>query len=151
MSASTAGTAINRSTAGTATDTVVVGTGPVTVDDVVAVARHGAGVRLSDEALEAVGHGRAVVGLLAADPQPHYGISTGFGALATLSIPAEKRRDLQRSLVRSHAASTGPQGEREGVRALMLPRLSTLAPGRTGVRHEVAPAYAAMINAGVTP
>ncbi|WP_028047555.1 histidine ammonia-lyase [Cellulomonas sp. URHE0023] len=135
----------------TAIDAVVVGTGPVTVDDVVAVARHGAGVRLSDEALEAVGHGRAVVDLLAADTHPHYGISTGFGALATLSIPAEKRRDLQRSLVRSHAASTGPEVEREVVRALMLLRLSTLATGRTGVRPEVATAYAAMLDAGVTP
>ena len=131
--------------------TVVVGTGPVTIDDVVAVARHGAGVRLSDEALEAIAAGREVVDRLAADTQPHYGISTGFGALATVSIPAERRRDLQRSLVRSHAASTGPEVEREVVRALMLLRLSTLATGRTGVRAEVATAYAAMIDAGVTP
>ncbi|RHA44158.1 histidine ammonia-lyase [Cellulomonas rhizosphaerae] len=130
---------------------VVVGTGPVTIDGVVAVARHDAGVRLSDEALEAIAAGRDVVDRLAADTQPHYGISTGFGALATVSIPAERRRDLQRSLVRSHAASTGPEVEREVVRALMLLRLSTLATGRTGVRAEVATAYAAMIDAGVTP
>lgn len=135
----------------TATRTVVVGTGPVTIDEVVAVARHGAGVRLSDDALDAVARGRAVVDRLAADTQPHYGISTGFGALATLPIPPELRRDLQRSLVRSHAASTGPEVEREVVRALMLLRLSTLATGRTGVRPEVATAYAAMIDAGVTP
>ena len=87
---------------------VVVGTGPVSIADVVAVARHGAGVRLSDEAMTAIARGRAVVDELAADTRPHYGISTGFGALATLSIPADKRLDLQRSLVRSHAASTGP-------------------------------------------
>ncbi|MEN0128417.1 MAG: histidine ammonia-lyase [Brevundimonas sp.] len=135
----------------TTTHTVVVGTGPVTIDEIVAVARHGASVRLSDEALAAIAAGRAVVDELAADTQPHYGISTGFGALATVSIPSEKRRDLQRSLVRSHAASTGPEVEREVVRALMLLRLSTLATGRTGVRPEVAAAYAAMIDAGVTP
>ncbi|ROS27846.1 histidine ammonia-lyase [Cellulomonas sp. PhB150] len=135
----------------TSTATVVVGTGPVTIDEVVAVARHGAGVRLSEEALAAIAAGREVVDRLAADTQPHYGISTGFGALATVSIPAERRRDLQRSLVRSHAASTGPEVEREVVRALMLLRLSTLATGRTGVRVEVATAYAAMIDAGVTP
>jgi histidine ammonia-lyase len=137
---------------GTTTHTaVVLGTGPVTIDDVVAVARHGAGVRLSDDALDAIAAGRAVVDHLAADTQPHYGISTGFGALATVSIPSERRRDLQRSLVRSHAASTGPEVEREVVRALMLLRLSTLATGRTGVRPEVAMAYATMIDAGVTP
>src|SRR6478736_4299959 len=120
----------------TTTHTVVVGTGPVTIDEIVAVARHGASVRLSDEALAAIAAGRAVVDELAADTQPHYGISTGFGALATVSIPSEKRRDLQRSLVRSHAASTGPEVEREVVRALMLLRLSTLATGHTGVRPE---------------
>ncbi|GEK20102.1 histidine ammonia-lyase [Cellulomonas xylanilytica] len=131
--------------------TVVVGTGPVSIADVVAVARDGAGVRLSDEALVAIARGRAVVDELAADTAPHYGISTGFGALATLSIPAEKRRDLQRSLVRSHAASTGPEVEREVVRALMLLRLSTLATGHTGVRPETATAYAALLDAGLTP
>lgn len=131
--------------------TVVVGTGPVSIADVVAVARNGAGVRLSDEALTAIARGRAVVDELAADTRPHYGISTGFGALATLSIPADKRLDLQRSLVRSHAASTGPEVEREVVRALMLLRLSTLATGHTGVRPETASAYAAMLDAGITP
>lgn len=131
--------------------TVVVGTGPVSLADVVEVARRGAGVRLSDEALAALEKGRAVVDELAADTRPHYGISTGFGALATLSIPAERRKDLQRSLVRSHAASTGPEVEREVVRALMLLRLSTLATGHTGVRPETAQAYAALIDAGLTP
>src|SRR6187431_396794 len=131
--------------------TVVVGTGPVSIADVVAVARHGAGVRLSADALAAISKGRAVVDELAADTAPHYGISTGFGALATLSIPAERRRDLQRSLVRSHAASTGPEVEREVVRALMLLRLSTLATGHTGVRPETASAYAALLDAGLTP
>lgn len=131
--------------------TVVVGTGPVSLADVVDVARRGAGVRLSDEALAALEKGRAVVDELAADTRPHYGISTGFGALATLSIPAERRKDLQRSLVRSHAASTGPEVEREVVRALMLLRLSTLAMGHTGVRPETAQAYAALLDAGLTP
>ena len=58
---------------------------------------------------------------------------------------------LQRSLIRSHAAGSGPEVEREVTRALMLLRLSTLATGRTGVRIETAQAYANMLNAGVTP
>ena len=66
---------------------------------------------------------------------PHYGISTGFGALATRHIPTELRTQLQRSLIRSHAAGSGPEVEREVVRALMLLRISTLATGRTGVRE----------------
>jgi histidine ammonia-lyase len=132
-------------------DLVVVGSGPVDPADVVRVARHGAGVRLSDEALAAVGRSREVVEQLAGDEAPHYGISTGFGALATTRIPPQRRAQLQRSLVRSHAAGAGPEVEREVVRALMLLRLSTLATGRTGVRPSTALAYAAMLDAGITP
>ena len=130
---------------------VVVGTGPVTPEDVVRVARDGCGVRLSDEALAAVGASRDVVDRLADDTRPHYGISTGFGALATRHIPADRRAQLQRSLIRSHAAGSGPEVEREVVRALMLLRLSTLATGRTGVRTETACTYAALLDAGITP
>jgi len=78
-------------------------------------------------------------------------VSTGFGALATRHIPAERRTQLQRSLVRSHAAGSGPEVEQEVTRAMMLLRLSTLATGRTGVRLEVARSYAAMLSAGITP
>ncbi|GGK71793.1 histidine ammonia-lyase [Ornithinimicrobium pekingense] len=130
---------------------VTVDVGPLSPEDVVAVARHGAPVRLSDAALEAVAATRRIIDGLAGDSEPHYGISTGFGALATTSIPPEKRAQLQRSLVRSHAAGSGPEVEREVVRATMLLRLSTLATGRTGVRVETAQAYAALLNAGITP
>jgi histidine ammonia-lyase len=130
---------------------VLVGTGPVDPADVVRVAREGAGVRLAEEALEAMARGRAVVDKLADHDEPHYGISTGFGALATTHIPVQRRAQLQRSLVRSHAAGSGPQVEREVVRALMLLRLRTLATGHTGVRPGTARAYAAMLDAGITP
>ena len=131
--------------------TVTVSTGPLSAAEVVAVARHDARVGLSQEAVEAIAQSRGVVEALAGDSEAHYGISTGFGALATTSIPPERRADLQRSLVRSHAAGSGPEVEREVVRATMLLRLSTLATGRTGVRLETARAYAALLNAGITP
>ncbi|WP_134774456.1 histidine ammonia-lyase [Ornithinimicrobium flavum] len=130
---------------------VVVDVGPLSPAEVVAVARHGAPVRLSDAATEGISATRRIIEELAGDSRPHYGISTGFGALATTSIPPEKRAQLQRSLVRSHAAGSGPEVEREVVRGLMLLRLSTLATGRTGVRLETARAYAALLNAGITP
>jgi histidine ammonia-lyase len=132
-------------------DSVRVGVGPVTVDDLVAVAREGAVVSLTDEALAAIDRARAVVEELAAAPTPAYGISTGFGALATRHIPAELRDQLQRSLVRSHAAGSGPEIEREVVRGLMLLRLSTLATGHTGVRRETAQLMASLLSAGITP
>jgi histidine ammonia-lyase len=132
-------------------NTVIVGTGPVSCADVVAVARDGAAVTLSTEAEAAIAAGRRVIDTLAHDTAPHYGVSTGFGALATRHIPVELRLQLQRSLVRSHAAGSGHEVEAEVVRAMMLLRLSTLATGRTGVRLDVARSYAAMLSSGITP
>ncbi|WP_019181026.1 histidine ammonia-lyase [Microbacterium yannicii] len=130
---------------------VRIGEAPLRPDEVVAVARHDARVVVSDEALARVAAARTLVEGLADDPEPHYGISTGFGALATTFIAPERRVQLQASLIRSHAAGTGPEVEREVVRALMLLRLQTLATGHTGVRPVVVETYAAMLNAGITP
>jgi histidine ammonia-lyase len=130
---------------------VTVGVGPLTAQEVLDVARGGAPTVLSPDAETEIVASRKVVESLADDAVPHYGVSTGFGALATRSIPTELRAQLQRSLVRSHAAGSGDEVEREVVRALMLLRLSTLATGRTGVRPETARVYAAMLTAGITP
>jgi histidine ammonia-lyase len=130
---------------------VHVGIGPVSFDEVLAVARHGAGVQLTPEAMNAVERSRKYVEDLAAAPTPAYGISTGFGALATRHIPTESRAQLQRSVVRSHAAGSGPDVEREVVRALMLLRLSTLATGHTGIRLETARTMAGMLSHQITP
>ncbi|MET9649223.1 MULTISPECIES: histidine ammonia-lyase [unclassified Streptomyces] len=131
--------------------TVVLGTSGTTAQDVVDVARHGARVELSPEAVQALAAARAVVDALAAKPEPVYGVSTGFGALATRHISPELRAQLQRNIVRSHAAGMGPRVEREVVRALMFLRLKTLASGHTGVRPEVAQTMADLLNAGITP
>lgn len=118
---------------------------------VVAVARDEVAVALTEEALAAVARGRGRVEELAASERPVYGISTGFGALASRHIPAADRTRLQRSLIRSHAAGSGTEVEREVVRAMMLLRLRTLATGRTGVRPRTAQALADLLNAGLTP
>ncbi|MFF4244190.1 histidine ammonia-lyase [Streptomyces sp. NPDC001822] len=131
--------------------TVVVGTSGTTAEDVVAVARRGARVELSPAAVEALAAARAVVDALAAKPEPVYGVSTGFGALASRHISTGLRAELQRNIVRSHAAGMGPRVEREVVRALMFLRLKTLASGHTGVRPEVAQTIADVLNAGITP
>ena len=130
---------------------VVIGTHGMTIDEVIAVARHGATVKISDESLAEMARTRAQIDALAASPEPVYGISTGFGALANRHIAQEDRRQLQRSLIRSHAAGMGPEVETEVVRALMLLRLKTLASGRTGIRPVVAQTMAALLNAGITP
>jgi histidine ammonia-lyase len=130
---------------------IIVGSAGVIAADVVAVARREARVRLAPAALDAMATSRSVVDDLAAAPTPAYGISTGFGALATRHISPDLRAKLQLSLIRSHAAGAGDPVEREVVRALMFLRLKTLASGRTGIRPVVAETLAAMLNAGITP
>lgn len=131
--------------------TVVVGTSGTTAEDVIAVARGNARVELSAEAVAALGRAREIVDALAAKPEPVYGVSTGFGALASRHISPELRAQLQRNIVRSHAAGMGPRVEREVVRALMFLRLKTVASGHTGVRPSVAQTMADLLNAGITP
>ncbi len=119
--------------------------------DVVAVARGGAAVELLPACLERIERTREYVDELAASGRPVYGVSTGFGALATTYIEPAQRAQLQRSLVRSHAAGSGPCVEAEVVRAMMLLRLKTLCSGHTGVRRVTAETYAALLNARITP
>jgi histidine ammonia-lyase len=124
---------------------------PLSEQEVVEVARGRATVALTSGCLQRLTAVRSAVDALAAGDVPVYGVSTGFGALATKHIPVEKRAQLQRSLIRSHAASSGERVEDEVVRGLALLRLQTLATGRTGVRPETAQAYAGLLNACITP
>ncbi|WTE35850.1 histidine ammonia-lyase [Streptomyces sp. NBC_01618] len=133
------------------THTVVVGTSGTTARDVIAVARGNARVELSAAAVGELAAAREIVDALAAGPEPVYGVSTGFGALAARYIGQDLRGRLQRNIVRSHAAGMGPRVEREVVRALMFLRLKTAASGHTGVRPEVARTMADVLNAGITP
>src|SRR3954451_184526 len=133
------------------TDQVLVDVGALSFEDVVAVARSGARVELAADAHTAIQRARGVVDRLADEATPVYGISTGFGAPATRHIPTEMREQLQRSLVRSHAAGSGPEVEREVVRGLMLLRLSTLATGHTGIRLETAELMATLLNHQIIP
>ncbi|WHT20452.1 histidine ammonia-lyase [Crossiella sp. CA-258035] len=130
---------------------VPVGLKPLSREQVVAVARGGAAVEITAEAQEAMAATRAHIEALAEATTPTYGVSTGFGALAVRHIPPEKRAQLQRSLVRSHAAGAGPEVEAEVVRALMLLRLRTLTSGHTGIRPRTAATMAALLNAGLVP
>jgi histidine ammonia-lyase len=121
------------------------------MDEVVRVARHGEKLTISQEALEKMAATRSHIESLAAAETPVYGISTGFGALANKHIAPEDRVQLQKSLIRSHAAGMGDPVEKEVVRALMLLRTKTLASGRTGVRPVVAQTYVDLLNSGITP
>jgi histidine ammonia-lyase len=131
--------------------TVTLSTSGVTFADVIDVARHGAKVELSKQSIDAINASRKYIEEYAAGGVPVYGVSTGFGALANRHIDVADRAQLQKSLIRSHAAGVGPAVEREVVRALMFLRLRTMASGRTGVRVALAQSYIDFLNHGITP
>jgi histidine ammonia-lyase len=131
--------------------TVTINSAGMSMQDVIDVARHNARVEISQAALDGMAKTREHIEKLANGETPVYGISTGFGALANRHIAIEDRVQLQKSLVRSHAAGMGEPVEREVVRALMLLRLKTLCSGRTGARPIVAQTMAAILNSGITP
>ena len=131
--------------------TVTLSTSGVTFADVIDVARYGAKVELSQQSIDAINASRKYIEEYAAGGIPVYGVSTGFGALANRHIDVADRAQLQKSLIRSHAAGVGPAVEREVVRALMFLRLRTMASGRTGVRVALAQSYIDFLNHGITP
>ncbi len=130
---------------------VNLGVSGVSFSDVIAVARHGAKVVITPEAIVAMNASRKYIEEYASGGVPVYGVSTGFGALANRHIDVKDRTQLQKSLIRSHAAGVGPAVENEVVRALMFLRLRTMTSGRTGVRVVVAQTYADFLNANITP
>jgi len=130
---------------------VALGSHGVSAAEVVAVARGDASVELGPDARAAMERSAAVVAERAASEEPAYGISTGFGSLATVRIPADARVQLQRALVRSHAAGMGAPIEREVVRAMMFLRARSLAMGCSGARPVVAERLLALLKAGLTP
>jgi histidine ammonia-lyase len=122
-----------------------------TIDDVVAVARHGVPVRLGDDARRAMERSAELVdGFVAAD-RTVYGVTTGFGSLANTAIPPARTAELQIALVRSHATGMGPTVEPEVVRALLLLRARSLAMAHSGARPELVDAQLALLRHGLTP
>ena len=116
-----------------------------------AVALRDEPVSLSAEAIVRMKASRAVVDKLVAEGQTAYGITTGFGKLASVRISPEQVRQLQINLVRSHACGVGAPLSRAETRAMILLRANALAKGLSGIRPIVVETLCAMLNAGVHP
>lgn len=124
---------------------------PLSVPQVIGIAREHLVARLSDEARARIERARAVVERATRDGLPHYGVNTGFGSLARKRIDADDLRELQRNLVRSHAAGIGAPLPTDTVRAMMALTAASLARGYSGVRVEILERLISMLNAGLTP
>ena len=108
-------------------------------------------VRLAPEAAARMEQSRALIDRLAAGDAPIYAVNTGVGMLANVRIPRDQLDQLQRNVIRSHAAGVGEPLSREVVRAMMLIRANVLAKGFSGIRPAVAEALCGLLRTGVTP
>jgi histidine ammonia-lyase len=132
-------------------DRVVLTGADLTIDDVEAVARHGAVTALDVHARERMAEARAVIDALVARGEVVYGVTTGFGDLATTFIPPEDAAGLQANLIASHAAGVGRPFPREVVRAMLLLRANTLALGHSGARPELVDRICRFLELGIHP
>ncbi len=123
----------------------------LSLGDVVRVAREGEKVRLLPAAAKRVDASRRALERIVKTGPVAYGIKTGFGELAHVSIPDEDVRQLQINLLRSHAVGQGPPLPTDAVRAGLLLRANTLAMGHSGVRRELIDLLLGMLNRGVHP
>lgn len=123
----------------------------LTIDLVEQVARHGLQVVLDPGARERVQRARDVILRLVAEGQIVYGVTTGFGALATTFVDAGDAQELQQRLLQSHAAGVGAALPRDVVRAMLLLRANTLALGHSGCRPDVIDRLCDLLRLGIHP
>ncbi|MGH2444532.1 MAG: histidine ammonia-lyase [Candidatus Limnocylindria bacterium] len=123
----------------------------LTIDNVIEVARGRREVSLDPDAAERMRASRAVIERLVSDGATVYGVTTGFGDLADVRIEPSQTEELQRNLVRSHAAGVGPPLADDVVRAMLLLRANALAVGLSGVRVEIVELLIGMLNGAVHP
>ena len=132
-------------------DLVVLTGADLTVADVEAVARHGKHAALDVHARERMQEARDVIAALVERGEVVYGVTTGFGDLATTFIPPEDAGALQENLIASHAAGVGRPFPREVVRAMLLLRANTLALGHSGCRPLLVDRICAFLELGIHP
>ena len=123
----------------------------LTIEDVRSVAVDNAAVQIAPEATARMRSSRAVVERIATGDHPVYAVNTGVGLLADVRVPANQLEQLQRNVVRSHAAGIGDPLSRSEVRAMMLIRANVLAMGCSGIRPVVAEQLCGLLNRDVTP
>lgn len=133
------------------TRTIELDGGPLTRDDVVAVANRKAVVSLGPGARQRLERAREVVDRATTAGQVVYGVTTGFGALATTIIPTDKVEELQHRLLRSHAAAVGELLDARTVRAMLLLRTRTLSQGHSGVRPIIVERLLQLLEHDVLP
>ncbi len=136
-------------------DTVTLDGTPLTIADVTRVARatplNPVRVTVHASALAAVAAARAVVETTLASGCVVYGLNTGFGSLSRVQIDHSRACELQRNIIRSHAAGVGEPLPRETSRALLLVLAASLARGASGIRVATLERIVELLNNHIDP
>lgn len=130
---------------------VIFGEGPVTVEEIVAIARRGARIDLSEAVEDRIRASRAVIEQHAAANAPVYGLTTGLGASVDTRLSEDDLAGFQRRTVPAHTVGVGAPATTAVVRAMMAARAAGMAAGGSGVSQSVFRGLVAAINAGVHP
>ena len=123
----------------------------LTLEQVAQAAAGGARIEIAQAARERVRAARKLVDRIAESGVPTYGINTGFGTLAEVSIARPDLQRLQRNLILSHAAGVGSPLPPEATRALMILRANVLAGGYSGIRESTLDLLVSLIERDVLP
>ncbi len=110
-----------------------------------------AALTIDSGARAAVDAAAATVAKALAHGDTVYGVNTGFGLLARTRIDDARLSELQRALVRSHSAGTGPLIDDAAVRVILALKALSLARGYSGVRWQVIERIVDVANAGIVP
>jgi histidine ammonia-lyase len=135
----------------TAEASFVLAPGALGLDDLRRLTKPGLRLTLDPSCWAKVEAGAATVAAVLGRDRAVYGVNTGFGSLARTRISADAVTELQRRLVLSHAAGTGPLLDDRIVRMVLAIKVNSLARGHSGVRRELIEALLALLEADVLP
>jgi histidine ammonia-lyase len=123
----------------------------LTIEKLVAVARHHERVELHPEALERIKICRAMLEKKIEAREIMYGVNTGIGEFSEVVLNDDQVKDFQKYLIYNHAAGIGDAMPEDWVRGAMLGRVNVHAHGNSGCRPEITMTLVEMLNKGVTP
>jgi len=131
--------------------TLIIKGAGLTIEDVVAVARHQKKVALHPDAIKSIEKCRAMLERKIDAHEIMYGVNTGIGEFSEVVLNDDQIKDFQKYLVYNHAAGIGDAMPEDHVRGAMLGRINVHAHGNSGIRPVITQTLIEMLNKGVTP
>lgn len=130
---------------------IIINGSNLSLSDINNVARGFYHVNIDENAIDKINYSRSIIDEIVESQKVVYGVNTGFGSLANVTITKDQTVQLQENLIRTHASGFGPYLDTDVVRAIMLIRINSLIKGYSGIRFEVIETLLSMLNERVHP